>query len=152
MIYQKNLSTIELCCFIGDIIMLVTGWVLSGLRKAKHVNQSAIADACGKSISYISNWENGRIKIPPRYINTYALCLGMTKEKICDVIIEYEQIYEAYMQERAEKYPGKNFICNFNQKIRCRLYEDYYEEAFNPRTRRSRIEPKKTPIFYSRTR
>ena len=74
----------------------IAGLILGALRTARGVTQRTIAEDCGRSPSYISNWENGDIDIPNRLIGVYAKHSDVPEQEIWNLIDLWQKEYDEY--------------------------------------------------------
>jgi|SRR5690606_37694205 len=81
----------------------VAGTVLGALRAARGINQSVIAEDCGRSISYVSSWENNQIDIPEILISVYAKHTQILESHIWDLIKNWDQHYSLYKEQTGNR-------------------------------------------------
>jgi len=109
----------------------IAGTILKALRTARHVNQKVIADFCGRSTSYISDWEQGKTDIPLQAIGVYSQFLDIKESEILELIEFY--------QKKDEKNPPFNGAIYqyppFRDKVYRELIQQYEREPLHPRTR-----------------
>jgi len=110
----------------------IAGLILGALRAARGVTQSTIAEECGRSPSYISNWENGDIDIPNRLIGVYAKHSDVPEQEIWDLIDLWQKEYDEYFRREGNSL----FYESFKRTLFGQLRHRYYREPLNPRTRR----------------
>lgn len=111
----------------------VAGTVLGALRAARGINQSIIAEECGRSISYISSWENNQIDIPEILISVYAKHTQILENHIWDLIKNWDQHYSLYKEQTGNRLE----FPTYRERLSMQLRQQYYQPPLNPRTRRT---------------
>ncbi len=111
----------------------LAGTILGALRAARGVTQNLIANDCGRSISYISTWENHQTDIPPRLISVYAKYTKIPESHIWELIQYWDQQYSAYR----EQFGNILEIPSYHERLSLQLRQEYYQPPLNPRTRRT---------------
>lgn len=110
----------------------IAGTILGALRSARGINQSVIAEACGTSLSYISNWENCKTDIPNPVIGIYSTHLNIPEQEIWNLIRHWQIEYEKNPVFQGNIFTYPTFREQLFNKLKC----EYYQEPLNPRTRR----------------
>ncbi len=109
----------------------IAGTILKALRTARHVNQEVIANFCGRSISYISDWERGKTDIPLQVIGVYSQFLDIKESEILELIEFYKK-----KDEENPPFNGVNYqYPPFRDKVFRELIQRYEREPLYPRTR-----------------
>ncbi len=112
----------------------MAGTVLGALREARGVIQSVIADECGRSVSYISQWENGHENINIGVVAIYAEKLNIEEKDIFNLINLWNAKQQQYYSSRSDflEYPS------FKDRAFNAIRREYYQTPLHPRTRTDR--------------
>ncbi len=111
----------------------MAGTVLGALREARGVIQSVIANECGRSASYISQWENRHLDIPEWLIEVYSRKIDISEAHIWDLI----DFWNKEKQKYAVSNGGVLTLYTFEERAFNHIKNNYHQEPLNPRTRRN---------------